>query len=258
MECLVDEAAASHEQKHTEADLRAQQSVAASTTGLFWIGIISFITGGIGLALLYENLRMVQAQIAIDRQAATDEAERLHAQLDKMDQANDIVRKNAWDQARAYVSVGSYVAVRDGANCFSFEMVNRGQTPARGIKVYFEIETPPNPDLPTLTEIITPTDGLVHSTFDLGKDQPHLITAPNDASGSRRVRMSRPMPRSEPTKFMLNVRYGDVFGRFYEILVECDFTRILGPNHVLETQNLTSTEVQIEEAVYAGDPPPKE
>lgn len=57
LECLIEKAAVTHQQKHNEADLKAQDDVASSTAGLFWVGIIGLLVSVGGIWVIYETLR---------------------------------------------------------------------------------------------------------------------------------------------------------------------------------------------------------
>jgi hypothetical protein len=148
-----------HEKEHIEANLEAQQSVASTTHALFWLGLVGFIASAGGLLLLlYKNLRMLQQQIIDQKNAANEQATHFQNQLQRMGDANRITRQNGRDQLRAYGSIGRFRAETSGLDCFRFDVFNRGLTPSRGIKVYYELDMPKYPISGLEAELISPAD----------------------------------------------------------------------------------------------------
>ena len=215
-----------HEKEHIEANLEAQQSVASTTHALFWLGLVGFIASAGGLLLLlYKNLRMLQQQIIDQKNAANEQATHFQNQLQRMGDANRITRQNGRDQLRAYGSIGRFRAETSGLDCFRFDVFNRGLTPSRGIKVYYELDMPKYPISGLEAELISPADDLVRSTFELNKDETQSIQLAVDAAPTLRRRLLELSPGERRAKMHVNVRYRDVFGRFYEILFDCDLVR---------------------------------
>ncbi len=85
LRCMVEEAAANHEQRHNEADLKAQDDVAGATVGLFWLGVIGVGISAVGIWFLYANLQAVRDELSENREKARSDAGGLQAQLDKME-----------------------------------------------------------------------------------------------------------------------------------------------------------------------------
>lgn len=73
--CAIERAHARYGYEHDQTDLRAQQEVAVWTGGLFWLAFLGYLTGVLGLALLYANLQQVNKANRLQR-LATDAAVR--------------------------------------------------------------------------------------------------------------------------------------------------------------------------------------
>jgi len=115
-----DEAAKDHE--YDAGDLGAQQDMSTWTYGLFWLGVLGFIPGGIGLLLLVENVLVVKDQMR--------EAER--------------VSRN---QSKAYLAASSCRLTweKDGHPKLHITYKNGGVTPAVRVRevISFKRDTRP-------------------------------------------------------------------------------------------------------------------
>lgn len=68
LECLIDKANASYQQRHAQQDLRAQQDMAGATIVLMATGIVGLLASVVGIILVYENLREMRRQTLATRE----------------------------------------------------------------------------------------------------------------------------------------------------------------------------------------------
>ncbi len=140
--CIVERARAQTEYEQTQADLRAQQEVAVWTGGVFGLGVIGWLVSIVGIWFLYANLQMLQRQINREQLASDEQAVQFQRQLDKMEDANAITRKNGRAQIRAYPSFKAlYLRVpKWGSGDDRIRIVasiqNSGQSPVVGVRAF--------------------------------------------------------------------------------------------------------------------------
>lgn len=74
LECLIDKANASHDQRHAQQDLRAQQDMAGATLVLMATGIIGLLASVVGIIFVYENLREMRNQTLATREIGENQS----------------------------------------------------------------------------------------------------------------------------------------------------------------------------------------
>jgi hypothetical protein len=245
------------EQKlHDASDLWAQWQAATAATNsaryaaaAYWWLVFDLSLLSLTLAAAFWAAREARRAATAAEGSLQDAKDRVPLEESRHAEQLAATREIGHDQLRAYISVSGYRANLSGLSAFSVDLINRGQTPARGIKVYYELTIPAHPDFGLAGEIIGPPDDFLLSTFDLGKDQPHTVSLLVDARPVLRQRLERPVVAEQRTHFVIYVSYRDVFGRFFEFKSECEFTRMGDRGHY-ETANLTSTEIPLSAAEY--------
>lgn len=123
-ECVAKQEAAAYQEQYNQADLQAQKDMATWAFGLFWVGILGFVTSAGSIVFLYMNL------IALEKQ--TDETRRI-----------------GQDQTKAYLAPVSCVLKWTGVAQPWLEIAykNGGQTPAvklREVVCFVRDEKPPS------------------------------------------------------------------------------------------------------------------
>lgn len=74
LECLIEKGKTSHEQQHTRQNLRAQQDMASATIVLMIAGVIGLVASVVGILLVYENLREMRKQSAIQKDVGENQS----------------------------------------------------------------------------------------------------------------------------------------------------------------------------------------
>lgn len=195
VDCVRKEAAAQYKQQREDADLYAQQDMAAFAHGLLWFAGLSFLTGAGGLAALVWTFREQ--------------------------------RKLTQSEARAYVRVSKLKTIKDGPQTgwLEFVVANDGKTPAQNVWMQFTtlIETG-EIGKETTEEIESrswhPVDGMVVPAND---QTIRLEIWASRTRAQRRTKEERekwlaemPPKLSMPTiRIVGELAYDDVFGNSY-------------------------------------------
>ncbi len=123
MTCVAEGTKAAYDQKHTNADLHAQQEVAAWTFGMFVFGVLSFVTSGLALAALVWTFRE-QRKLTVNQSRAYLELIAAHYTAARF--ADIVEGEDKEDQID-----------------ISLTLYNSGETPASDVRVVLQLDCTP-------------------------------------------------------------------------------------------------------------------
>lgn len=216
--------AAAH--RHAQDDLKAQESMAAST---FWMAILtvgSLLVSCAALIALYRSLSQT-------RTAIND---------------NKIIGRA---QVRAYLSIIRLRAPQEGPYALMYDIANHGSSPARGLISEHALWFPlPSGALHPLVQV--PEGQQPDFLSDLGSE-PEAVSFRDVMLGDAMLRQHiRGLPRMHPARLVARLRYRDVFDRYFECTYVSDFYRSGHDtaSNELDYARVQSREIEIDKERY--------